>query len=123
MIILGTNIQDYIVIKASVEAKWDIIAMLCLLVFFLAVAAATYAIMRPEGVTRKLVALIIAFALGYTAAYFGVHRGLAPEFYQSACVEFMDRMGVPKQVQQPRCTQKNPINLSRVKRSTRGLKF
>ena len=115
MVILAASIQDYIAIKASVEAKWDIIAMLCLLVFFLAVAAATYAIMRPEGIPSKLVALVLAFGLGYAAAFFGVHRGLAPEFYRSACVDFMDRMGVPQQVQEPRCAQKNPIRLSRVK--------
>lgn len=116
MVILAANIQDYLVIKSSVEAKWDIIAMLCLLVFFLAVASATYAIMRPEGLVRRMVALVFAFGLGYAAAFFGVHKGLAPEFYKSACVEFMERMSVPPGVSEARCLKKNPIVLSRVRR-------
>ena len=115
MIILAANMQDYIAIKAAVEAKWDIIAMLCLLVFFLAVVAVTYAIMRPEGIPRQVIALFVAFGLGYGAAYMGVHKGLAPEFYSSACVEFMERMGVSKGAGASRCEQKNPIRLSRVK--------
>ena len=115
MIILAANMKSYIAIKSSVEAKWDIIAMLCLLVFFLAVAAATYAVMRPEGIVRQFVALLLSFGMGYGAAYFGVHQGLAPEFYQSACVELMEKVGVRAGLGESHCEKKNPIRLSRVK--------
>ena len=99
-----------------VESKWDIIALLCLLVFFLATSAVTYAVIRPEGIVRKVIALAIAFPLGYGVAYVSVHEGLAPEFYRMACGEMMDRLKLSEAQAKAQCGKRNPIHLSRVKR-------
>ena len=51
MLILANQMNSYLELKSQVEAKWDIIAMLCLLVFFLAVVAVTYARLFDRIVT------------------------------------------------------------------------
>jgi len=108
--------HNYLELKSQVEAKWDIISMLCLLLIFLAVAAAVYAMMRPYFVIHKVLALVVAFPLAYGAAYLSVHKGLAPEFYEMACTEFMNKLGYKDPLAGKMCAKKNPITLSRVQR-------
>lgn len=116
MIILASKLQQYFEIKSAVEAKWDMIAMLCLLIFFLTVVVLTYALLRPYYIVAKVMTLVLAFPAGYGVAYFGVHKGLAPEFYTLACQEMMERLEMSPTQATAQCNAKNPINLSRVKR-------
>ena len=116
MIILASKLQQYYELKSAVEAKWDAIAMLCLLLFFLSVVVFVYAFMRPYGLVRKVLALLIAFPLAYGAAYVTVHKALAPEFYSLACKDLMGRLKMPDSTGNKRCLAKNPIKLSRVKK-------
>ena len=115
MIFLASKLQQYFEIKSAVEAKWDVISMLCLLLFFLVVVVLVYAIMRPYGIIRKVIALFIAFPLGYGASYVSVHKGLAPEFYRMACEDMMGRLSMSDEQSQKQCKAKNPIRLSRVR--------
>ena len=122
MIFLASKLQQYFEIKSAVEAKWDAIAILCLLLFFLSIVVFVYALMRPYGLMRKIVALFIAFPLAYGAAYVTIHKGLAPEFYRMACEDLMKRLEMPSAIGQKRCTVNNPIKLSRVKKDWDPLK-
>jgi len=116
MIFLASRLQEYFEIKSAVEAKWDVIAMLCLLLFFLSVVILVYTIMRPSGIVRKVIALCIAFPLGYGVAFIYVHQGLSPEFYRMACEDMMGRLDMSDEQASKQCKTKNPIKLSRVKR-------
>ena len=116
MVILATAMNNYLEIKGQVEAKWDIISMLCLLLFFLSVAAAVYAVMRPHYLVHKIIGLCVAFPVAYGVSYMAVHKGLAPEFYRMACVELLEKMGYNDVRAENSCKKKNPIRLSRVKR-------
>ena len=116
MILLASKLQEYFELKSAVEAKWDVVAMLCLLLFFLSIVVFVYAIMRPYGIARKVVALFIAFPLAYGASYVAVHKGLAPEFYRMACEDLMGRLNMKDSAATKQCETKNPIKLSRVKR-------
>ncbi|MEE2786363.1 MAG: hypothetical protein VX589_03425 [Myxococcota bacterium] len=115
MIILASKLQQYFEIKSAVEAKWDIIAMLCLLVFFLTVVIVTYAVIRPYYIVAKVLTLVVAFSAGYGVAYVAVHKGLAPEFYKLACTDMMERLNMTPVQASAQCQAKNPIKLSRVK--------
>ena len=113
---LLANITQYSEIKSQVEAKWDIIAMLCLLLFFLTMVVLVFSIWRPYYVAQKVIALLIAFLLGYGASFFAVQKGLSPEFYKAACHEFYGRLGMSESGAAKACLRKNPIRLSRVQR-------
>ena len=113
---LLANMTQYSEIKSQVEAKWDIIAMLCLLLFFLTMVVLVFSIWRPYYVAQKVIALLIAFLLGYGASFFAVQKGLSPEFYKAACHEFYGRLGMSEAGAAKACTRKNPIRLSRVQR-------
>ncbi len=114
MLILATQMNNYLELKSQVEAKWDIVALLCLLLFFLASAAVVYALMRPPYVTHQLIALCVAFPLAYGVSYLAVHKGLAPEFYKMACTEFMNKLGYKGPRAERMCHKQNPIRLSRI---------
>ena len=116
MYFLATTVNHYNEIRSQVEAKWDIIAMLCLLLFFLTIVVLVFSIWRPYYLAHKILALMVGFLLGYGSAYMAVHKGLAPEFYKAACHEFMSRLGMSEASGQRACQRNNPITLSRVSR-------
>ena len=116
MYFLATTINHYNEIRSQVEAKWDIIAMLSLLLFFLTVVVVVFSVWRPYYFAHKVLALLIGFLLGYGVAYMAVHKGLAPELYKAACHEFMGRLGMTEASGAKACKRKNPITLSRVSR-------
>ena len=116
MYYLASTVNQYNEIKSQVEAKWDIIAMLCLLLFFLTVVVLVFSVWRPYFVAHKVLALLVSFLMGYGAAYMAVHRGLSKEFYSAACKEFLGRLGMKEAGAAKACQKKNPIRLSRVSR-------
>ena len=63
--ILAVSDHKIKALLTQVQAKWDIITMLCLLVFCLAFAAAFYAALRPESMARKVVTFLVALGVGY----------------------------------------------------------
>ena len=67
--ILAVSDHKIKALLTQVQAKWDIITMLCLLVFCLAFAAAFYAALRPESMARKVVTFLVALGVGYGLSY------------------------------------------------------
>ncbi|MBV70877.1 MAG: hypothetical protein CMH52_05955 [Myxococcales bacterium] len=116
MYYLASTVNQYNEIKSQVEAKWDIIAMLCMLLFFLTVVVLVFSVWRPYFLAHKILALLVSFLMGYGAAYMAVHKGLSKEFYSAACKEFLGRLGMKDVGAAKACLKKNPIRLSRVPR-------
>jgi len=116
MYFLATTMNHYMEIKSQVEAKWDIIAMLCLLLFFLTVVVVVFSIWRPYFLVHKILALLVGFLLGYGVSQLAVHKGLSKEFYKAACHEFKVRRGQSQPNAEAQCRKNNPIRLSRLPR-------
>jgi len=106
--------QKFRALLTQVEAKWDIIAMLCLLVFCLAFAATFYALFRPDAMAKKVVTFLIALGVGYGLSFVTIHYGLKGEFYKLACHELWQDAGHDEAFSQQECSRRNPIRLSRL---------
>ena len=112
--ILAVSDHKIKALLTQVQAKWDIITMLCLLVFCLAFAAAFYAILRPEAISRKVVTFLVALGVGYGLSYVTIHYALKGELYKMACEELWQDAGDTPEVSQQKCESRNPIRLSRL---------
>ena len=112
---LLANITQYSEIKSQVEAKWDIIAMLCLLLFFLTMVVLVFSIWRPYYVAQKVIALLIAFLLGY-GRRFCCPKGTIARILQGCVPRVLWPIRYVRRLAQRRRTRKNPIRLSRVQR-------
>ncbi len=112
--LLAISQNKFEAILTQVEAKWDIISMLCLLVFCLAFAAAIYAIFRPYSMPRKVLTFLFALGVGYVLSYVTVHYALRAEFYKMACHELWQDAGDSPEVSQKKCALRNDVKLSRL---------
>ena len=106
----SSQLSNYYALKSQVEEKWDLVTLLLMLLFFLVCMALFFAVMRPEGVVRKTVALFIVLPISFLVSSLLIEHVVAQDVRQQACMELMEKAGHGAAAQH-RCARANPIKL------------
>ena len=110
VVLLASQLSNYYALKAQVEEKWDLVTLLLMLLFFLVFMALFFAVMRPEGVLRKCVALFIVLPVSFLISSVLIENVVAADIKTQACIELMEKTGRAAGAEQ-RCARGNPIKL------------
>ncbi len=110
VVFLASQLSNYYALKAQVEEKWDLVTLLLMLLFFLVFMALFFAVMRPEGVARKTVALFLVLPVSFLISSLLIENVVAGDIRQQACVELMEKTGRSAGAD-GRCARGNPIKL------------
>ena len=109
-VFLASQLSNYYALKSQVEEKWDLVTLLLMLLFFLVCMALFFAVMRPEGVVRKTVALCLILPISFMVSSLLIENVVAKDVRNQACLELMEKTGRASGAEK-RCARGNPIKL------------
>ena len=109
-VFLASQLSNYYAIKSQVEEKWDLLTLLLMLLFFLVCMALLFAVMRPEGMVRKTVALFLVLPISFMVSSLVIENVVAKDVRHQACLELMEKTGRGVGAER-RCERGNPIKL------------